>query len=402
MTATTRPLQAHPTQPRATGWKLQTPNALVAARLALAAITIVYLSTWTPGRPEVLSGAAVLFILAALTDALDGYLARKWNAVTTLGRIMDPVADKVLVLGVLIVLAGPSFTRDGAAIAGFTPLMVVAIVARELVVTSVRAAAETSGLRFGATAVGKVKMIVQSAAIPLILLALAQSSATTGAITPLTRALVDTLAWLTTLVTAWSLFPYLFNVWDAFTGGQYQPSPTTPDQRQTHSAARALTVHGFGLMRPFPGTWGSLPPVLLAAALTAGSYTQTDASPEKLAVYYTALAALFAWGCWACLSKGHIAEAVFNKKDPGPVVADEVAGMCLTLVALPISLADPWYVAAAWLLGAFVAFRVFDIIKLPPAAQLQRLPGGLGILVDDLFAGLYALATIQVIAAFIA
>jgi phosphatidylglycerophosphatase A len=94
--------------------------------------------------------------------------------------------------------------------------------------------------------------------------------------------------------------------------------------------------------------------------------------------------------------QGDRAEARFLRKDPPEAVADETAGQCLALLFLPAaSLAEPAR-AAFTLAYAFVAFRVLDIIKPFPARTLQGVPGGAGILLDDVVAGLYALALVQI------
>jgi phosphatidylglycerophosphatase A len=155
-----------------------------------------------------------------------------------------------------------------------------------------------------------------------------------------------------------------------------------------------VTTFGLGYMRPASGTWGSMPPVVVAAALIWAGLGP-HAAPWT---YHLVLAGILVVFSLACLVMGDRAEARFLKKDPGQVVADETAGQCLSLAWLPASaLATPGR-AALTLLGAFVAFRAMDVIKPWPARQLQRLPGGWGILVDDLFAGLYAAVIVQIVA----
>ena len=90
--------------------------------------------------------------------------------------------------------------------------------------------------------------------------------------------------------------------------------------------------------------------------------------------------ALFPAGVW---SAGK-AEQFFSRKDPGQVVIDEVVGQIVTFVAAPNF---SW----KWMLGGFALFRVFDIFKPPPARQMERLPAGWGIMMDDVVAGFYAL-----------
>ena len=108
------------------------------------------------------------------------------------------------------------------------------------------------------------------------------------------------------------------------------------------------------------------------------------------------LALLIVIFSWSCLADGDAAETTFGRKDPSAVVADEVAGMALTMLALPWR---PMPEGLLYNIGvaatAFFAFRIFDIVKPPPANGLQRLGGGLGILIDDLIAGVYALLLTQ-------
>jgi CDP-diacylglycerol--glycerol-3-phosphate 3-phosphatidyltransferase len=143
---------------------LNFPLVLVFARM-LAVVPIVLLlgsvsetnATW----------AFLIFTLAALTDAVDGRLARRLDQVTRLGTFLDPLADKLLVIGTLIPLQG----------LGLVPAwVVVAIVARELAVTNLRAVASARGYSVGASASGKVKTIFQTAAAAGLLLLLAVPS----------------------------------------------------------------------------------------------------------------------------------------------------------------------------------------------------------------------------------
>lgn len=189
------------------------PNALTLARLVLTAVVIVLMALHHHPQANLwaLPAAAALFIIAAATDALDGYLARKWRVVSTFGRVMDPFADKVLVLGAFIMLAGPSFANEaGEPVAGVAAWMAVVILARELLVTSIRSVMEAGGVSFGANWAGKAKMILQSAAVPLVLLILwigprNERLDPTG----WGRAAIDVIVWLTLLVTVISGIPYI-------------------------------------------------------------------------------------------------------------------------------------------------------------------------------------------------
>ena len=140
------------------------------------------------------------------------------------------------------------------------------------------------------------------------------------------------------------------------------------------------TGFGAGFLPWAPGTWGSLLALPLHALLS------------RLAPVHHALA-LAGVFLLAVLSAG-AAEKILDRKDPGVVVVDEVMGMLITLIAVP---ANP----LAWLLG-FALFRFFDILKPWPVHFLdQRLNGGLGVVLDDVMAGLYAFAALQVLCRFI-
>lgn len=210
------------------------PNWLTASRVVMAIIFFAALTLWrfedsaaSRGRPDwLLLGAAALFGIAVATDALDGYLARKWQVESAFGRIMDPFADKILVIGALVFLAGPDFwwrfpdghparfSGHGIQISGFYPWMAVLMIARELLVTSIRAVLEGQGVKFSSDWWGKGKMILQSFAIPTILIIIAlfpikpEPSGRFWQGDP-GRIAVDLLAWTTVVVTALSGVPYV-------------------------------------------------------------------------------------------------------------------------------------------------------------------------------------------------
>ncbi|MBB47477.1 MAG: phosphatidylglycerophosphatase [Phycisphaerae bacterium] len=156
--------------------------------------------------------------------------------------------------------------------------------------------------------------------------------------------------------------------------------------------AAFLTVGGLGHAPIASGTFGSLPAVCLAFLLV-----QFGQQGIVLELSMILLAVIFSI---ACLRFGRESEELFGKKDPGQVVADEVAGQAIALLWLPwASPESPGALARnmAIAASAFLAFRFFDIVKPPPARGLQRLGGGLGILIDDLIAGAMALVVVQVI-----
>jgi len=150
------------TQPQAAApvnvWNL--PNLLTTLRLGLAIVLFVCVSFeqwWV---------ALGVFVVAAYTDWLDGYLARKHGTGSAFGRNYDPLVDKVLVGGMFIFLLPVKA-------AGLAPWMVTLVVSRELIVTGLRSFFEGHGVKFGADFLGKIKMGLQCAALIAILLALA-------------------------------------------------------------------------------------------------------------------------------------------------------------------------------------------------------------------------------------
>ena len=137
---------------------------------------------------------------------------------------------------------------------------------------------------------------------------------------------------------------------------------------------------GIGHLRPGPGTWGSASTVILWWLV--GRWIAPTWQPWLAGVLALA-AVLIGIPAATCVARAS------GRKDPQIVVIDEVAGQLITLIAAPI----------AWqsLLLGFILFRAFDIVKPPPVRQLERLPEGVGIVVDDVGAGLYALAVMQLV-----
>jgi len=132
------------------------PNALTIARIFLVPVVVTVLLANDRAIPERTIWGASLFLLAALTDMLDGYLARRRGQVTTLGRLLDPIADKLLISSALIALVW----RHIAA-----PWMVVVIIGREFAVSGLRSIAAHEGFSIDVSRMGKGKMVMQVAAV---------------------------------------------------------------------------------------------------------------------------------------------------------------------------------------------------------------------------------------------
>jgi CDP-diacylglycerol---glycerol-3-phosphate 3-phosphatidyltransferase len=138
--------------------RMNLPNLITLLRIFLIPVFIlIYLK---PTESRTLS-AAVVFLIASLSDLMDGYLARRWEQITKLGKFLDPIADKFLVLSALILLV--EFHRVSSWIA-------IVIIGRELAVTGLRAIASSSGIVIAADEAGKYKMAIQTISIVLLIL----------------------------------------------------------------------------------------------------------------------------------------------------------------------------------------------------------------------------------------
>jgi len=172
------------------------PNQLTASRFVLALVLF-----WLIGVDQWIA-CIVVFALAAVTDWLDGYFARKQGLVSTLGRNLDPLVDKVLVCGAYIFL----LPIPGA---GLTAWMVTVVVARELIITGLRSFLENQGATFGADWLGKIKMGLQCGALFAIFVAL-QAAAYQAEWQPLWDTIRDLFIWSMLAATALSGLQYLW------------------------------------------------------------------------------------------------------------------------------------------------------------------------------------------------
>ncbi|MFW6158175.1 MAG: CDP-diacylglycerol--glycerol-3-phosphate 3-phosphatidyltransferase [Planctomycetota bacterium] len=134
------------------------PNKITLSRLVLAVAFFALISFDDPVSLDV---GLVVFVAACLTDLLDGYVARKWGQETALGRIADPLVDKVIVCGGFALLAHRAPVLH--------PWMLVVIISREFLVSSIRAYAESRGIAFGARWSGKAKAATQMVALALVI-----------------------------------------------------------------------------------------------------------------------------------------------------------------------------------------------------------------------------------------
>jgi CDP-diacylglycerol---glycerol-3-phosphate 3-phosphatidyltransferase len=167
---------------------LNVPNVLTVLRILLVPVLVVALLDETPNGDLL---AAVVFAIASLTDAIDGYLARSRQWVTTFGKLMDPVADKLLVIGALLTLV--SLNRVAAWVA-------MVIIAREFAVTALRVGAGAQGVIIPANTFGKAKTIMQVGMVFALIVA------------PDAGAWLDVLVYTTVAVTVASGVDYAFGI----------------------------------------------------------------------------------------------------------------------------------------------------------------------------------------------
>ena len=157
------------------------------------------------------------------------------------------------------------------------------------------------------------------------------------------------------------------------------PASSIPSRAPLWASAIA-TFFGVGRLHPGPGTWGSAATVLLwYAGGRAFAPSLRTPSAIALAILITLI---------GIPAATRVARAC-GKKDPQFVVIDEVAGQLISLIAVPV----------AWktFLAGFILFRAFDIVKPPPVRELEKLPEGTGIVLDDIAAGIYALGVMQLL-----
>ena len=208
----------------------QVPNLITILRLVLTVMFffILNINDERNFERQMWIGFGV-FLVATLTDILDGYLARKWKAESAFGRIVDPFVDKILICGAFIFFSSNHFIDVAvrskfpeAALAlppagvlpsltGVVPWMVVVLVAREFLITSIRGLAEAQGVAFRADWAGKIKMFTQSVAAAAVLVDLALINKVGWV--HMTR---DIAIWVTVVVTILSATTYILRAWKIF------------------------------------------------------------------------------------------------------------------------------------------------------------------------------------------
>jgi phosphatidylglycerophosphatase A len=322
-----------------------TPNQLSFLRGCIGCVLpCLLLST----RPFYYFLAGFLFLFGVLTDYWDGLIARRQQLETHLGRVADPTMDKILILAPLM-----TFAYMGM----FSPWWLVPIVAREIVITFCRFAWIREGKAVGAEKLGKIKFIFQLVSVFVAYLCFLSLK-----ISDLffLHDLLENLTWIFLFLTA--SITVVSGLTFAYSNRQLFSS---------YDFAKFTSALGVGLIPLIPGTWGSAVGVVLVIL-----------THFNLWLYLGTFATLVAIGAWA-VGKLDLSQ----DRDPHFVVMDECCGMFVTLFTVPLT-------PEALIVG-FILFRILDVIKPFPVRQLENLKGYWGILLDDIGAGIYALAILK-------
>ena len=187
------------------------PNLITIARLALTVVFFFLLNIHDGGPSDSFARqmwiAFTCFLIAALTDVVDGYLARRWKVESAFGRVVDPFVDKILICGAFVFFSSDDFINVAALkdphATGIHPWMTVVLIAREFLITSIRGLAESRGIDFRADWAGKIKMFTQSFAIGAVLVDLAL-----GGVVDWVHTVRDIAIWTTVIVTVLSATTY--------------------------------------------------------------------------------------------------------------------------------------------------------------------------------------------------
>jgi CDP-diacylglycerol--glycerol-3-phosphate 3-phosphatidyltransferase len=216
--------------------RINLPNQITIGRLVLTIAFLILLAQldYAPqGYHRLIAHLCFwIYLVAAFTDIIDGYLARRQKQVTSFGRITDPFADKILICGAFCLLAGPSFydPQQARQVTDVHPWMVVVIIGRELLVSSLRGFSEGQGTSFAASFYGKVKMVTQAIAVGVVLGYLAGVDRWLD-LTWARRWLQPIWVWAAVIITALSIISYIH------AGRSFLAQTTAPpDEPQPHSA----------------------------------------------------------------------------------------------------------------------------------------------------------------------
>lgn len=315
------------------------PNAITIARIFLA---LLFPFLITQQALSIRLTAAVLEIIAGVSDLFDGYLARKYKKETTFGKILDPIADKVLNLGAMLSFAYLKL---------YPFWLLIPIVVREIGITFIRLRCLMKQEVIAAERAGKIKTAVQSFSLFITFVYLVFRDHTQQTF------FIQLFKMLNYGVLLTAVFVTLYSGYQFF-----------KNNRSSLLSEFLATSFYVGYLRPAPGTWGSLAGILVYFLMPKGNVA-----------YLAALVIITLFSVWAAddyAKKSHL-------KDPGQVVIDEVVGILVTYCFLS---------PLGWpqILAGFFLFRIFDVWKPLFIRKLEHLPGGWGIMMDDVAAGVFA------------
>ena len=322
------------------------PNGLSFFRLLLGLIVpYLVLKPFGPslgGQPFSAWLALGLFILGTLSDYWDGWLARYRHEESPLGRILDPLADKILVLGTMA-----SFASLGI----FSRWLLVPIFFREIAVTICRFVWLKQGQAVGAERAGKIKLGFQVASVLAAFLYLMAPQGLTF--------------YLNQFVLIVALGLTLYSGYFFFKNNRRL--------LETREFARSIATMGVGTLGPFPGTYGTLLGLVLVLLVAFDTL-----------LYFFVFLIVVGLGYWS------INQMKLEKDaDPLEVVIDEAAGILLAFFTVPLR----WEV----ILAGFIAFRFFDVTKIFPVNWFENKKGTHGIMLDDLMAGVYTWLVLRIL-----
>jgi CDP-diacylglycerol--glycerol-3-phosphate 3-phosphatidyltransferase len=189
--------------------RMNLPNSISMSRIVMIPLFLWILSTHFPwrgqhGEQEIL--ASVLFVLASITDGLDGYLARKRGQITTVGVLLDPIADKIMVAGALIALV--AYNPDVVRV-----WIVVVIIGREFLISGLRSIASSEGFTIQASDLGKLKTVIQIVCVVSAFLAHGWSQWKFGMLVIPVRWIAIAAIYFTVLVSSISAIDYFVGFW---------------------------------------------------------------------------------------------------------------------------------------------------------------------------------------------
>lgn len=320
--------------------KIISPTSLTLTRGVFALLLPFFL---IPEDPALHIVGIVLFTVGAITDFFDGWIARKYNLVSELGKILDPTTDKLLTLIPLIIFASWGY---------YSPWWLVPIFVREIAVTFCRVGWMNEGKAIAAERMGKWKFGLQVNLIgwSFFYMLSQEHSGMLGA-----AGVFAFLMWASLysalILTVISGVSFFVNNRSLF---------------KSEAFCKYMSAYGVGLFKWAPGTWGSALAIPLAFLVHWNPW-----------LYLITFLILLWIGYWSVSGLD-----LTKEKDPGFVVVDEVLGIFVTFLFIPFNFVT--------VIAGFVLFRLFDILKPPPCRQLEKFPGYWGIVADDLMAGVYS------------